>query len=47
MALEQYFEPQKYEKEIYQRWEESGAFTADADSDKPPFTISMPPPSSV
>ena len=47
MALEQYFEPQKYEPEIYRMWEESGAFRADETSDKPAFTISMPPPNAT
>ena len=47
MPLDQYFEPQKHEPEIYRRWEESGAFRADASSDKPPFTISMPPPNAT
>jgi len=47
MALEQYFEPDKYEAEIYRRWEESGAFRADASSDKPPFSISLPPPNAT
>ncbi len=47
MALEKYFEPKKYEQEIYRRWEESGAFLADVGSDKPPFTISMPPPNAT
>ncbi len=47
MALEKYFEPQKYEQEIYRRWEESGAFRADLASDKPPFVISMPPPNAT
>ena len=47
MALEKYFEPQKYEKDIYRRWEESGAFRADASSEKPSFVISMPPPNAT
>ncbi|MCP3956572.1 MAG: valine--tRNA ligase [bacterium] len=47
MALEKYFEPQKYEREIYRRWEESGAFVADSDSEKPPFVITMPPPNAT
>ncbi len=47
MALEKYFEPQKYEQDIYRRWEESGAFVADVDSDKPPFVITMPPPNAT
>ena len=47
MALEKYFEPQKYEQAIYRRWEESGAFIADPDSEKPPFVITMPPPNAT
>src|SRR3954451_7439936 len=47
MALTQYFEHQLREAEIYRRWEESGAFRADAGSPKPPFTISMPPPNAT
>ncbi len=33
MPLEQYFEPQENETEIYRMWEESGAFRADATSE--------------
>src|SRR5438067_6585378 len=29
---------------MYQRWVDAGYFTADAGSDKPPFTIVLPPP---
>lgn len=47
MALEKYWEPRKYERELYRRWEESGAFVADAQSDKKPFVISMPPPNAT
>ena len=47
MTLEKYWEPQKYEKDIYKRWEDSGAFTADATSEKKPFVISMPPPNAT
>ena len=47
MALDQYFEPQDNESEIYRMWEESGAFQADVHSSKPPFTISMPPPNAT
>ena len=47
MALDQYFEPQDNEPEIYRTWEESGAFKADVHSSKPPFTISMPPPNAT
>jgi valyl-tRNA synthetase len=47
MAFSEYFEPARREEEIYRRWEESGAFIADPDSTKPPFTISMPPPNAT
>ncbi len=47
MALDKYFEPQQNETEIYRQWEDSGAFRAAADSTKPPFTISMPPPNAT
>ncbi|MEM6795134.1 MAG: valine--tRNA ligase, partial [Acidobacteriota bacterium] len=47
MALEKYWQPQTYEKDLYERWESSGAFTADASSEKEPFVISMPPPNAT
>ncbi len=39
--------PKDYEDRIYQQWEESGAFIADAHSTKKPFTISIPPPNAT
>jgi len=36
--------PADEEAGLYQRWVDAGYFTADADSDKPPFTIVLPPP---
>ncbi|MBP2474184.1 valyl-tRNA synthetase [Crossiella equi] len=36
--------PAEVEGELYQRWVERGYFTADAASDKPPFSIVIPPP---
>jgi len=47
MTFTKHFEHQDRETEIYRRWEESGAFGADAGSDRPPFTISMPPPNAT
>jgi valyl-tRNA synthetase len=47
MGFSEYFEPAKREQEIYRRWMEAGAFRADRDSTKPPFTISMPPPNAT
>ncbi len=38
------YEPQTVEDKWYQHWEQHGYFKAEADSDKPPFTIVMPPP---
>ena len=45
--LDKAYEAKKYEDDIYKKWEESGAFQANADSGKPPFTISMPPPNAT
>ncbi|MBO7663519.1 MAG: valine--tRNA ligase, partial [Clostridia bacterium] len=42
--METRFNPQAIEAEIYQAWEESGAFTAHRVEGKKPFTIVMPPP---
>lgn len=41
------YEAKKYEDKIYKAWEEAGAFKANAESDKKPFTISMPPPNAT
>lgn len=43
-ALPTVYDPGSVEQRIYQFWEESGAFRADADSQKPKFSIVMPPP---
>ena len=45
--LDKAYEAKKFEDDIYKKWEESGAFKADANSDKEPFTISMPPPNAT
>lgn len=47
MPFSKYFEHRECEGEIYRLWEESGAFQADAQSGRPPFTISMPPPNAT
>ncbi|GAB3491907.1 valine--tRNA ligase [Amycolatopsis cihanbeyliensis] len=36
--------PAEEEAALYQRWVDAGYFTADANSDRPPFTIVLPPP---
>ena len=38
------YDPKDFEDRIYEAWEKSGAFRADRDPDKTPFTIVMPPP---
>ncbi|MCS4535327.1 valine--tRNA ligase [Corynebacterium sp. HS2168-gen11] len=38
------WEPQKVESNLYQHWVEQGYFTADPHSDKPAFSIVLPPP---
>jgi valyl-tRNA synthetase len=42
--LDKTFEPSAVEGRLYALWEASGAFAADPDSEKPPYTIMMPPP---
>ncbi|MGW0417437.1 valine--tRNA ligase [Streptomyces sp. NPDC003015] len=38
------YAPAEVEGTLYERWVEKGYFTADAKSDKPPYTIVIPPP---
>jgi len=47
MNFTSYFEHQDEESKIYQSWEEKNFFQADADSSRPAFTISMPPPNAT
>ena len=42
--MEKTYSPQAIEKDIYEAWENSGAFTAQRVEGKKPFTIVMPPP---
>lgn len=42
--LEKSFKPEVVEDKWYSRWEKNGFFTPDPDSDKPPFSIVIPPP---
>ncbi|MBQ2952547.1 MAG: valine--tRNA ligase [Clostridia bacterium] len=44
MEMEKTYNPQAIETELYQAWEEAGAFTAHRVEGKKPFTIVMPPP---
>lgn len=47
MNFTTYFEHLTEESKIYQLWEENGFFQANADSERPAFTISMPPPNAT
>ena len=38
------YNPKDFEDRIYETWESGGAFDAEVDKDKKPFTIVMPPP---
>lgn len=38
------YDPKATEEKMYKFWEEGKYFEADAHSDKPPFTIVIPPP---
>ena len=38
------YDPRDFEDRIYEMWEDSGAFRAERDPEKEPFTIVMPPP---
>ncbi|MFG3099374.1 valine--tRNA ligase [Streptomyces sp. NPDC048182] len=38
------YTPADVEGQLYERWVERGYFAADAESDKPPYTIVIPPP---
>ena len=46
-SLSKTYNPQEFETNLYQQWEEGGWFRADAQSNKPGFTISMPPPNAT
>ncbi|HYE51569.1 MAG TPA: valine--tRNA ligase, partial [Azospirillaceae bacterium] len=42
--LDKTFSPAEVEQKHYKRWEESGAFAANVESNERPYTIMMPPP---
>ena len=42
--LSKTYNPKEFEKKIYNQWEKSGAFHAEVNPKKEPFTIMMPPP---
>ena len=42
--LDKKYDPAQVEEAMYEAWEKAGAFTADTESNKAPYTIMMPPP---
>ena len=46
-TLAKNYEPKGFEKVITELWESEGTFRPNAFSDKPAFTISMPPPNAT
>ncbi|MDD4292105.1 MAG: valine--tRNA ligase, partial [Clostridia bacterium] len=42
--MEKTYQPNLFERRIYENWERKGYFCADTQSDKNPYTIIMPPP---
>ena len=44
MELPKNFEPQSFENDIYQEWEQSGYVRPEVDKNKTPFSIVIPPP---
>ena len=42
--LDKVYNPKDFEQKIYEMWSENGYFTADSSSEKPPFSIVIPPP---
>ena len=43
-ALPKSWEPQAVEADLYAQWVDKGYFTPKAESDKPPYSIVLPPP---
>ena len=43
-ALPKSWEPSEHEQTLYDGWVNAGYFTADASSDKPAYSIVLPPP---
>lgn len=42
--LDKTYNPAEVEEKLYNEWEQAGAFAADTESNKAPYTIMMPPP---
>lgn len=44
LEMEGRYQPKAFEDKIYKKWQDANAFYADASSDKPAYTIVLPPP---
>lgn len=44
MEMDKTYQPEKFEKEIYQKWEAKGLFKPNGDVNKPSYSIVIPPP---
>lgn len=44
MDMQKTYNPNEFEKQIYQNWEKNGYFKAKVNPDKVPFTVVIPPP---
>ena len=42
--MESKYDHKIHEQRIYEKWEKSGAFKAEVDKNKKPYTILLPPP---
>ena len=42
--MDKIYQPENFENDIYQNWEEQGYFKASGDTSKPSYSISLPPP---
>jgi len=45
--MDKAWKPQEVERELYRQWEEAGLFVADNKSDRPRFSIVLPPPNTT
>ena len=44
MEMDKTYQPENFESDIYQKWEEQGLFKPNGDQSKPSFSIALPPP---
>ncbi len=44
MEMDKTYQPENFESEIYQKWEQDGCFKPSGDTSKPSYSIALPPP---